>query len=209
MKMKIFFSAVVLILMVSCAKILVPTPAEGYNQLKLRPHTNFTDHFDFSKAKELKLIYANDFKLALTDSVVQYKDSLLSNYQVFKFTSTASQWHRINVVAYCFVRRHGEFYVFIPQIKVFDKNLHEIEIKRDSSVEVNQHYDKSFFRTAWLFGQLKPNDYYLVVYSDNSNLGHLVSSDTYDMPVGALIIPETIVINSSLYGDFRIRVENL
>jgi hypothetical protein len=209
MKIKLLFTLIILTFIIGCARTLVVTPMEGYRQLKLRPHTKFTHQFDFSNAKELKLIAPNDFKLSLTDSVIQYKDSLLSNYQIFKFTSTASRWHRINVVAYCFVRKHGEFYVFIPEIKIFDKNLHEVEIKRDSSVEVNQHYDKSFFRTAWLFEQPKPNDYYLVVYSDNSNLGHQVSSDTYDMPIGALIIPQTIVIHNSLFGEFRIRVENL
>jgi hypothetical protein len=205
---KIIFPIIIYIVLVGCSKRVV-TPMEGYSQLKLRAHEKSADQIDFSKAKELKLVVPNDFKLALTDSVFQTEDSLLSNYQVFKFTTTASRWHRINVVAYCFARKPGEIYVFEPKIIVFDKSMHQVEIKCDSNVLVNEHYDRTFFRTAWLFEQIKSNDYYLVVYSDNSNLGHQVSSDNYDMPIGALIVPYKLVIKNSLFGEFRIRVENL
>lgn len=207
MKVKIICSVILFTIIAGCSRHIIITPFVGYHQIESRTHINSFKQIDFSKAKDIALTINNDFKLSLADSVMQCEDSLLTNYQVFKFATAFSKQYRINVIAYAFGKME-RYYVFIPQIKVFDKNLHPVEIKRDSSVTVNQSYDKSFLRLAWAFKQSMPNDYYLVVYSNNSKLGCLIDTFDYDLFVGGAYIHMQNDINSTLFGEFRIRVEN-
>jgi len=208
MKVKIIYSVILFTIIAGCSRHIIITPLVGYHQIESRAHINSFKQIDFSKAKDIGLIVNNDFKLSLADSVMQCEDSSLTNYQVFKFTTDFSRQYRINVIAYAFGKME-QAYVFIPQIKVFDGKLRPVEIKRDSSVTVNEYYDKSLHRLAWVFKQSMPNDYYLVVYSDNNNLGRLLDSYDCDFSTGYAHYHYHVLINSTLFGEFRIRIENL
>ncbi len=204
MKVKIIYSVILFTIIAGCSRHII-TPFIGYHQIESRTHINSFKQIDFSKAKDIALTVNNDFKLSLADSVLQCEDSSLTNYQVFKFKTVFSGLHRINVITYAF-GNVDQLFVFMPQIKVFDENLHPIEIKMDSSA---QNQPSSFIRRAWIFEQVIPKEYYLIIYSDNNKLGYPVCSYDNYIPVGNIYIKNHVIINSTLFGEFRIRIENL
>jgi len=206
MKSKALFSVMVFIAIVGCAKIIV-TPLESYKQLKYRNCAKSDDQIDFANAKEIKQTTANDFKLIPADSVLQYDDTLYSNYQVFKFRTNARRLHRINIISYGRGNNALKVFVLMPKIKVFDKTLRQVELKVDSSVAT---FNDPMIRRAWVFEQNHQDDYYLIVFADNSKVGKvMMKTDPFAYYGAGLLGSIKGKVIYSLSGDYRIRVEDL
>jgi len=95
----------------------------------------------------------------------------------------------------------------MPKIKVFDKTLRQVELKVDSSVAT---FNDPMIRRAWVFEQNHQDDYYLIVFADNSKVGKvMMKTDPFAYYGAGLLGSIKGKVIYSLSGDYRIRVEDL
>jgi len=198
MKKNFYFILIILIL-VSCAKKIIPN--EGYNQINSK---RAIDLLELDKSKAKLLTPNNDYEneLTLNDSVLKYNDSLKSNYQKFIFKARPDKKYKIKVNSLCNCSGLKK-YLFIPQIII--KNSSNRNITESDTTYFNYEKGPLSLNRVWNIENdiLKENkEIELLLFSDNSKLSENIYKFILN-PIG--FVP--INVKSTLNGKYIIKIE--
>lgn len=205
---RLLLTLMIAIVTISCSKKVIPL--EGYKALLNKKFAERIEDIDLQRTTDLKMNSPRDSELKLEDSVFKYDETLLSNYEVFKFKALPSKKYRIIIYSYCDCLGFKK-YLFDPEIKVINQSGEPVNIKLESRY-FNPKSSPLAYDKSWVTEQQLEGDYYVILYANTSKLQQAIYSSVVTAYTGMLApvfaIPVPVNIKSTLVGNFRIQIQD-